>query len=298
MQVIDVSKTIPAVEKGTVLVIGVMDSVHIGDQYVLEKAQELSSDDEEIAVYGISSASTPMVTIENDRNFLLKSYGVKRYYQVPAQEHAQAAPDHFIRNHYEALNITHIVVSETVQNAAYSVETLRKWSQKMDVPMTVISDLKVHGDSVTETRILPLIEQGRMEAAKSLLGRPFTLNGEVVKGQQLGRELGFPTLNLGGIDSYVKVKPAVYIGLIKVEGEPDTFYYALISAGYRPTVNGDSYKVEAYLLDFNGDLYGKQVSVQFLRRLRDEENFDGLDALVDQMKKDEEMTRDILGLEK
>ena len=133
-----------------------------------------------------------------------------------------------------------------------------------------------------------------MEAAQSMLGRPFEMTGIVEKGEQLGRQLGFPTLNMGNIQDYVELRPGVYLGLVDLSD--DSSYYTLVSAGYRPTVNGDSYKVEAYLLDFSGDLYGRQVTLKFYRHLRDEVNFEGLDALVEQMKMDELEARKILGI--
>lgn len=122
----------------------------------------------------------------------------------------------------------------------------------------------------------------------------FYVIGEVVHGNALGRELMFPTINLGGnVDQYVSPKAGIYLGIAEImTGEfADQSYYTLISAGYRPTVNGDSYKIEAYLLDFSGDLYGEQVKVIFSTYLREEIKFDSLDDLIVQMKLDEQNGR-------
>ncbi|HIW31885.1 MAG TPA: riboflavin kinase [Candidatus Paenibacillus intestinavium] len=122
----------------------------------------------------------------------------------------------------------------------------------------------------------------------------FYVIGEVVHGNALGRELMFPTINLGGnVDQYASPKAGIYLGIAEIMTGvfADQSYYTLISAGYRPTVNGDSYKIEAYLLDFSGDLYGEQVKVIFSTYLREEIKFDNLDDLIVQMKLDEQNGR-------
>ncbi|KHE67227.1 riboflavin kinase, partial [Halobacillus sp. BBL2006] len=176
-------------------------------------------------------------------------------------------------------------------------EGLADLCRQLDIPVTILPIVKLNSEKISSTTIRSLVKQGRMEAAQAMLGRPFELTGVVEKGEQLGRELGFPTLNLGGIEEYVEVKPAVYLGVVQISEESPEHYYTLISAGYRPTVNGDSYKVEAYLLDYSGDLYNQNVRIKFLRHLRDEVDFKGVEVLVEQMKEDEREARLILGLE-
>lgn len=121
--------------------------------------------------------------------------------------------------------------------------------------------------------------------------------GEVVHGAALGRELMFPTINLGGnVDQYDSPKAGIYLGIAEIITGvfANQSFYTLISAGYRPTVNGDSYKIEAYLLDFSGDLYGEQVKVTFSTYLRDEIKYNNLDDLIEQMKLDEQNGRELI----
>jgi len=117
---------------------------------------------------------------------------------------------------------------------------------------------------------------------------PFTVMGTVVHGNALGRTLGFPTINLGGLDSTVVPKPGVYLGTVKVHHEisAEESWNVLISAGFRPTVEGEGYLIEAHLLDFSGDLYDKTVTVSFHHFLRKEIKFNGLDELIEQMNRD------------
>ena len=118
--------------------------------------------------------------------------------------------------------------------------------------------------------------------------------GEVVHGNALGRELKFPTINLGGdVEQYASPKSGVYLGIAEILSGvfANQSYYTLINAGYRPTVNGKSYKIEAFLFDFSGDLYGEQVKVIFHKYLREEMKFNNLDDLIKQLKLDEQNGR-------
>jgi len=138
------------------------------------------------------------------------------------------------------------------------------------------------------SKIHSLVKEGKMEAVLALLGRPYLISGKVIHGQALGRTLGFPTINLDVTESYVSPKPGVYIGTVVIHHKDggNEVWYALISAGYRPTVNGENYLIEAHLIDFNGDLYGKKVSVSFIHYLRAEIKFPDLNSLINQMQQD------------
>lgn len=150
----------------------------------------------------------------------------------------------------------------------------------------------------TPTAIRSLVKKGDMETVINLYGRPYTINGTVIHGEALGRTLGYPTINLGGdADLYVPPKPGIYLGTAgKFDGDRETERYnALISAGYRPTVEGKTYSIEAYLIDYSGDLYGRTVSLEFLKYVREEIKFNNFDQLITQMKLDEVYARDYFG---
>lgn len=151
----------------------------------------------------------------------------------------------------------------------------------------VIPPFELDGHRVSSSEIRRAIEAGNVEHANKLLGKPFCLLGVVVSGERLGRELGFPTINLARSYDGVLPKDGIYSG--SAETNQGTFR-AAISVGMRPTVNGSNRTVEAYLLDYPGiEIYGSSVDLHFHRRLRDEEKFDSLDALKQQMAQDVEM---------
>jgi riboflavin kinase / FMN adenylyltransferase len=146
---------------------------------------------------------------------------------------------------------------------------------------------------VSSTKIRQALESGDVEQAARFLGRPYSLTGTVVEGKKLGRTIGFPTANLQVAEPF-KLIPAsgVYAVRVRVKGHP---FGAMLNIGYRPTVGGTSLSIEAHLFQFSGDLYGQEVEVTFLKRLRDEHKFAGLEELKAQLAQDKKAALSILG---
>jgi riboflavin kinase/FMN adenylyltransferase len=149
------------------------------------------------------------------------------------------------------------------------------------------------GERVSSTRVRAALAAGDFAMAARLLGRPYGIGGHVVRGNRLGRDLGYPTANLrfGG-----KAPALSGIFAARVHGVAAQPLPAVASFGTRPTVAGTEPLLEAHLFDFDGDLYGRQIEVEFVARLRDELKFDGLPALVAQMHRDAEQARAILNV--
>ncbi|RYG39271.1 MAG: bifunctional riboflavin kinase/FAD synthetase [Burkholderiales bacterium] len=147
------------------------------------------------------------------------------------------------------------------------------------------------GERVSSTRIRAALVEGDFGHAATLLGRPYAISGHVVRGQQLGRTLGYPTANLryGG-----KTPPLRGIYATWVHGVAEQPWPSVSSFGTRPTVDGIEPLLEAHLFDFDGDLYGRRIEVEFVARLRDEEKFPDLPSLVAQMQRDDQQARAIL----
>lgn len=154
-----------------------------------------------------------------------------------------------------------------------------------------IEPLVVDGERVSSTHIRNALVAGDFEHAARLLGRPYAVSGRVVRGKQLGRTLGYPTANLrfGG-----KVPALRGIYATRVHGIGDAPWPSVSSFGTRPTVGGIEPLLEAHLFDFDGDLYGRRIEVEFVARLRDEEKFDDLPSLVAQMDLDAAQARAVL----
>ena len=154
-----------------------------------------------------------------------------------------------------------------------------------------IEPVLLDGERVSSTRIRAALGEGDFEAAARLLGRPYTVGGRVVHGRQLGRTLGYPTANL----RFGNKTPALRgIYASRVHGVSEAPWPAVSSFGTRPTVSGREPLLEAHLFDFDGDLYGRRIEVEFVARLRDEEKFADLPSMVSQMHRDEAQARSIL----
>jgi len=171
-------------------------------------------------------------------------------------------------------------------------QTLRDIGAELGFAVDVVAPIETDGEPVSSSRIRRAVSQGRMEEARACLGRPYSVRGVVVRGDGRGRHLGFPTANLQ-VDQADKLIPAP--GIYAVRGVLRSGTHAgALHLGPRPTFQGSPPTVELHLLDFDGDLYGAKVRVDFVARLRDVRPFDSAASLVEQMREDVEKAREIL----
>jgi len=174
---------------------------------------------------------------------------------------------------------------------AGGIETLRSVGDTSGFVAGEIEPVQLVGERVSSTRIRAALQAGDFAAAARLLGQPYAIGNRVVRGRQLGRTLGFPTANLR-FDG--KTPPLSGIFATRVHGVGDQPWPSVSSFGTRPTVDGVEMLLEAHLFDFDGDLYGRRIEVEFVAKLRDEEKFDTLPALVEQMRRDAAQARAVL----
>ena len=166
------------------------------------------------------------------------------------------------------------------------VETLRRLQATLELQVRVVEDVAVAGEAVSSTRIRRLLREGELAEANRALGRPYSLRARVGRGLGRGRELGFPTANLVGLSPH-KLLPreGIYAVRASLRTGPAE---GLLHLGPRPTFPDAPASLELHLLEFDGDLYGERVKVEFLRRLRDVRAFPSADALVAEMERDRE----------
>ena len=161
------------------------------------------------------------------------------------------------------------------------------------MPFAIVPEQILDGERISSTRIRASLEQGDLAQVNRLLGHPMILTGTVFSGKQLGRTIGVPTANLLLPPELIVPKFGVYATKVVTDGKA---YLAVTNIGTRPTVAGEGITVEAHLLDFEGDLYGKEITVMFYDFLRPEQKFADLDALKTQIAADIAKTRTILAL--
>lgn len=172
-------------------------------------------------------------------------------------------------------------------------ERLLEWCREAGIEAAMVDPVESDGAPISSTRIRQLIESGQIVAASRLLGRDYSLSGEVLHGDKRGRQLGFPTANLvppvEGFGTRCIPAKGVYLSTATVEGKT---FPSITNVGVKPTVsNSGQLVVETHLLDFEGDLYGKLLTVEFRDRLRDERRFAGLEALTQQIRADINIAR-------
>ena len=289
----------------SIVVIGVFDGVHKGHQEVLNIAKKIAGDEKIIAltfdphpmsVFAPEHAPT-LLTILTDRIELLKIHNADQVAVMKfTPEFAAMSPEDFVnRVLVDQLHASKVVVGKNFtygHKAAGNIDSLKAHTEFE----TIVLDLQpAQGDVVSSTRIRKLIAQGNVEEARILLTRPHRLDGIVVHGEKRGREIGYPTANLGDLEHQSIPSDGVYAGWLTVGINR---WAAAISIGTNPTFDGvRGRQVEAYALDQVGlDLYTQNATIEFGWRLRDTLKFDGLQPLLDQMAKDCAKARELTEL--
>ncbi len=277
-----------------VVVIGVFDGVHKGHQVLLNRAKEIADgrnivaltfDPHPTTVFAPDKAPTMLTTLA-DRVELLKIHNADQVAVMKFNEKfAAMSPEDFVQTVLVSqLHASTIIVGENFtygHKAAGNVDTLIKSGLTHNFTIDV-QELKADDEVISSSRIRKLVVEGKVEEARQLLSRPHRLDGVVVHGEKRGREIGYPTANLGKIEGQTIPADGVYAGWLTVG---INFWPAAISIGTNPTFEGDrGRQVEAYALDQQGlDLYDKNASIEFGWYLRPTLKFNGLEPLLEQM---------------
>jgi riboflavin kinase/FMN adenylyltransferase len=271
--------------------VGSFDGVHLGHREVIRGADSvLTFEPHPTAV--VAPGHTPkLLTALAVKAELVQALGVGELIVIPFDaEFAKRSAQEFIDDVLVGkLGATHVSVGENFRfgNRALGDTRMLEADERFSTRVTPL--LEVEGEIVSSSHIRGLVLAGEVSAAARFLGSPFQMRGEVVPGDRRGRELGFPTANLIPDDALVCPGHGVYACL--ADGMP-----AAVNVGVRPTfVTGRGELVEAYLLDFGGNLYGKELRLDFIERLRGERRFASAEELIERMHRDVELTREIAG---
>lgn len=290
---------------GSVVLIGVFDGVHKGHQLLLNRAKEIADgrsvialtfDPHPMQVFAPDRAPTLLTTLA-DRVELLKIHNADQVAVLKFNEKfAAMLPEDFVKDVLVGqLAASTVIVGKNFtygHKAAGNVDSLIKDGLKFNFTVDV-QELKADdGQVISSSRIRSLVTDGQVEEARALLSRPHRLDGIVVHGEKRGREIGYPTANLGNLDGQTIPCDGVYAGWLTVG---INFWPAAISVGTNPTFLGlRARQVEAYAIDQVGlELYEKNASIEFGWRLRDTLKFDGLEPLLAQMKLDCDRARSL-----
>lgn len=304
-------KALERFEEGAAVTIGTFDGIHVGHRALIARTVERAGEGAGRAV-GVTWDRHPMQTLRPDRvPPLLSSQHRKmellRETDLDAvvvlafdDELSSWAPERFVTDILvDGLGARHVVVGEGWRfghKAAGDTDLLSKLGDELGFTVEALELAEAEGGPVSSTRIRQAVAAGDLTLVRSLLGRPFDIDGEVIPGEDRGTSLGYPTANIDPEGSLALPPQGIYAGRGLADGE---WYPAAIDVGVNPTFGGDPertpLRIEPYLLDFEGNLYGKVLRVEFWARLRDEIKFASVEELVAQMERDVEDTGRIVG---
>lgn len=307
-----VTSSTELIQTPTAVALGKFDGVHCGHQKVIQPILHKSADAERSYSTVITFLPHPqefftgkprrLLTPLDEKVQQLELLGVEQLVLIPFNKQLSAlTPEEFVEQIIvEKLQASKISVGQDFCFGAKRSGTafdLQMLAAKYGIPVTIVS-LETHQEDVplveeenriSTSLIRKILETGEIEKANRLLGRAYTLIGNVVKGQQLGRTIGFPTANLQLPQDKFLPRQGVYAVRVSAIATSDTIlhnHWGVMNIGNRPTVNGTHPTVEVHLLDFTGDLYGQKLEIQLEKFLRSEQKFASLEALKAQIKLD------------
>ncbi len=285
---------------GTAVALGNFDGVHIGHQQLIEsnikeaKIRKLRS-----AILIFRNHTKELLAKNNDPKIqlltsfeqkieILKNFSLDAVYIIDFDEDLmKLSPEEFITNILlKKLKAKLVTVGFNYRfgyKAAGDSDLLKKVGLDKGIEVNVIPPVYIEGQIISSTAIRNFIKAGNIKKANKFLGRNFTIIGSVIKGKNRGRKLGFPTANIKLSDNYVIPKEGVYVTNTFINGKK---FNSLTNIGYNPTFNEKELKIETYILDFAGNLYGKTLEIEFLDFIRDDIKFNSVQELISQIEKD------------
>jgi riboflavin kinase/FMN adenylyltransferase len=294
----------PARARGAFVTVGNFDGVHRGHQALLSRlrskadaagapALAITFDPHPATLLRPAEAPVPLVWPEREVELLYEAgateVGVFRTGPWLLDLSAREFFDRVIREQFGARGLVEGPNFAFGHDRRGDVAVLRDWCAEEGLDFEIVEGTRIHGELVSSTRIRRALGAGAVEEATRLMGRPHRIRGVVGRGAGRGAGLGFPTANLGEIDTLIPLD-GVYAARAFVDGRGPS-YPAACNIGPNPTFGEPHRKVEAHLLGFTGDLYHRRVELDFLKRLRDTRRFSGLDELLRQVRADIEETR-------
>lgn len=291
----------------TFVTIGTFDGVHIGHQKVVQNLVKSSKNKNATSVL-LTFFPHPRMVLQKDldiklintieeRKMLLKKLDLDvLVVQKFSKKFARQTALDFVRTILvNTLNISKLIIGydhHFGKNREGNLEQLKELGHTYDFKVKKISQQDIDDIAVSSTKIRKAIETGDIEKANSFLGYHFMLTGKIVKGQNLGEKIGFPTANLSIKEQYKLIpKNGAYVVKSTIDGKT---VYGMMNIGVRPTVDGTHKTIEIHFFDFKMNLYDKNIQIEVLKHLRDEQKFDSVDALKNQLEQDKKNSLNII----
>lgn len=300
-----VDSNIRPIEGGIVLALGYFDGLHLAHQHLIRetiKIAEMKGVKSGVMTFHPSPKEVVgkdqiigYLTPHNKKISILSDWGVDYLFVVSFTEELAELPHKtFIERFVCELDAVHLVTGFDFRyghKGRGNVHTLIEDGNDT-FGLSIIEEVKLDGEKISASTIRKHIEEGKVDLVYPMLGRYYETEGIVIHGFKRGRELGFPTANIALIEDYVVPSTGVYVVGVKVH---QTYYYGMCNVGYNPTFNENHHMtIEVNILDFDEEIYDEKITLIWYKKMRDEVKFPSVNALVEQLKKDEEMTREII----
>jgi len=280
----------------TVLTIGTFDGVHIGHQKIIKRLVEIS-EIKNLTPSLLTFFPHPRMVLQKDANIklintidekkdILKQFGISNLViKEFTKEFSRLTAEDFVKNILvDHLKAKHIIIGydhHFGRNRNANIEDLKQFGKDFDFEVEEISKQDINDVAVSSTKIRAALQEGNIKTANTYLGYNFMLTGKVIDGKKLGQTINYPTANLHIEETY-KLIPKHGVYIVKSIIDNNTVY-GMMNIGHNPTVNGKHQTIETHFFDFNKDLYGQNLKIELLQRLRDEQKFNSVQELQSQL---------------
>lgn len=280
----------------TVLTIGTFDGVHIGHQKIIKRLVEIS-EIKNLTPSLLTFFPHPRMVLQKDANIklintidekkdILKQFGISNLViKEFTKEFSRLTAEDFVKNILvDHLKAKHIIIGydhHFGRNRNANIEDLKQFGKDFDFEVEEISKQDINDVAVSSTKIRAALQEGNIKTANTYLGYNFMLTGKVIDGKKLGQTINYPTANLHIEETY-KLIPKHGVYIVKSIIDNNTVY-GMMNIGHNPTVNGKHQTIETHFFDFNKDLYGQNLKIELLQRLRDEQKFNSVEELQSQL---------------
>lgn len=285
--------------KNTAVAIGNFDGVHLGHQKIIDITQKLAAQDQYIPImltfepypqqFFHPEKPVPRLTTLREKMNLIN---INHIYAMPF-DHAlsQYSPEYFIQEILiNKLKAKIIIIGDDFRFGYQRKGDVKLLQSIPEFKSQIISPIMLEDERISSTRVRHALMDGNLKLAQKLLGRHYSMTGRVVRGNQRGRQIGFPTANIA---LHKRIPPLRGVLAVKVKMD-DQNYSAVANIGSRPTVDGTREFLEVYIFDFDQDIYGKYINIEFIQKIRDEMKFNSLDELKQQIARDVIAAKEIL----
>lgn len=296
-------------QPNTVVTVGTFDGVHEGHRALMETVVEkakarkgrsvvVTFDPHPRTIIGSKNTELKLLTTLQERAEILESIGVDILLVIPfTRDFSLLSSEEFVKDViFSKIGISEFVIGydhHFGKDRSGTIETLEKLGPELGFDVYVVSKREMGEVTISSTAIRKEIqENGDMNAAAALLGRPYMLNGVVIHGDERGRKIGYPTANLKPEHPDKAIpKKGIYAVQVRVDG---SWYGGMMNIGVRPTFDGVTKTLEAHIFEFDQSIYGKTIQIRFYDRIRDEKKFSGIDQLKAQLDQDKDDTLQVL----